>query len=293
MLRNSRTRNHIISYLCALNLSQMSHGICLLSIVPLRTEPNHKAEMCTQLLFGELYTVLQSENGWHKVKLAFDDYEGWISAKGHTEIGESEFEQLSGADTRCAMDLVQIVTNETAKSQFPILYGSSLPGIEEFRMQLAGQSFNYDGQVSMVSDFEEGEEGGPEDLMELKHDLVNDSMQFVGAPYLWGGRSLFGIDCSGFVQMAYKLKNIPLKRDATQQSEQGEMVNSLDEAEPGDLAFFENKEGKISHVGILADRHKIIHCSGKVRLDIIDQQGIFHNELHEYTHKLKLIKRVI
>ncbi len=271
----------------------MAYGICLLSVVPVRTEPAHKAEMCTQLLFGELYTVLSSQDSWYKVKLAYDDYEGWISAKGHTELEESEFERLSGADTRCSMDLVQLVTNETAKSQFPILYGSSLPGIEEFRMQIAGQSFNYDGQVSMISDFEDDEEGSHDDFMEIKHDLVSDSMQFLGAPYVWGGRSLFGIDCSGLVQMAYKLKNIRLKRDASQQAEQGEPVLSLDEAEPGDLAFFENEEGKISHVGILADRQKILHCSGKVRLDIIDQQGIFHNDLHEYTHKLKTIRRVI
>ena len=271
----------------------MSHGICLLSIVPVRTEPTHKAEMCTQLLFGELYTVLHTENDWLKVQLAYDDYEGWISIKGHTALDEGEFGQLARADTRCSMDLVQLVTNETNKAQFPILYGSSLPGIEEFRMQLANQSFVYDGQVSMVSDFEEDDENGPEDLMEIKHDLVSDSMQFLGAPYLWGGRSLFGIDCSGLVQMAYKLKNIRLKRDAAQQAGQGEAVNSLDEAEPGDLAFFENEEGKISHVGILADRQKILHCSGRVRLDIIDQQGIYHNDLHEYTHKLKMIRRII
>ena len=271
----------------------MSHGICLLSIVPVRTGPSHKAEMCTQLLFGELYTVLQSENEWLRISLEYDGYEGWISVKGHAAITVNEFDSLTETNARAAIDLVQLVTNETKKEQFPILYGSSLPGIEEFRMQLADQTFIYDGQVSMVSDFEEGDEDGPEDLMELKHDLVHDSMQFLGAPYLWGGRSLFGIDCSGFVQMAYKLKNIRLKRDASQQAEQGEPVNSLEEAQPGDLAFFENDEGNICHVGILADRQKILHCSGKVRLDIIDQQGIFHNDLHEYTHKLKMIRRVI
>jgi len=270
----------------------MSHGICLLSIVPVRREPAHKAEMCTQLLFGELYSVLQTADDWLKIRLAYDDYEGWISQKGHTALEEGEFERLNEIDSRCAIDLVQMITNETTKSQFPILYGSSLPGIEEFRMQLAGNTFAYDGQVNMVSDFED-EDDGPDDLMELKHDLVQDAMQFLGAPYLWGGRSLFGIDCSGLVQMAYKLKNISLSRDASQQAELGEPVNSLEEAQPGDLAFFENEEGKISHVGILADRQKILHCSGKVRLDLIDAEGIFHNDLHEYTHKLKMIRRIL
>lgn len=270
----------------------MNYGICLQSLVPVRTEPSHKAEMCTQLLFGELYNVLQTDNSWLKVRLSFDDYEGWIHPLNHTPIEEEEFNRLLSADTRCSMDLVQLMTNESAKSALPILYGSSLPGIEEFRMQLAGSTYIYDGQVSVLSDFED-EEGGPEDLMELKHELVNDALQFQGAPYLWGGRSLFGIDCSGLVQMAFKIKNLPLKRDAVQQALQGSEVNSLAEAEPGDLAFFSDEEGKICHVGILIDRQKILHSSGKVRVDIIDQQGIFQNDLHDYTHKLMMIRRVI
>jgi hypothetical protein len=245
------------------------------------------------MLFGELYSVIQAGPEWIKVKLEYDDYEGWINMKSHYGLEETEFERLAEAGSRCSLDLVQLVTNETARGQFPILYGSSLPGIEEFRMEIAGQTYVYDGQVSMVSDFDDEDEDGPENMMELKHDLVSDAMQFLNAPYLWGGRSLFGIDCSGLVQMAYKLKNIRLKRDASQQAEQGKPVASLDEAEPGDLAFFENEEGKICHVGILIDRQKILHCSGRVRNDLIDQQGIFHNDLHEYTHKLKMIRRVI
>jgi gamma-D-glutamyl-L-lysine dipeptidyl-peptidase len=271
----------------------MTYGICLLSTVPVRREPSHTSEMCTQLLFGEMYTVIQSENDWLKVILEFDGYEGWINIKSHTALDENEFSSLTVVSPRCTLDLVQLVMNETTKERFPILYGSSLPGIEEFRMQIGGQTFVYDGQVSMINDFEDGDEEGPEEMLELKYDLVHDSLQFLGAPYLWGGRSVFGIDCSGFVQMAFKLKDIRLKRDASQQAEHGEAVSSLDEAEPGDLAFFENEEGKICHVGILADRQKIIHCSGKVRQDMIDQQGIFHADLHEYTHKLKMIRRII
>jgi len=272
----------------------MDYGICLQSLVPVRSSPSHKSEMCTQLLFGELYSVLETDNDWLKVRLVYDEYEGWIHQLSHKPIGEDEFEGLLNADTRCSMDLVQIMANESDKSAMPILYGSSLPGIEEFRMQLAGSTYVYDGQVSVLSDFEDEEDGGgPEDLMELKHELVHDALQFQGAPYLWGGRSLFGIDCSGLVQMAFKLKNIPLPRDAAQQSLQGTLVNSLDEAEPADLAFFADAEGKICHVGILLDRQKILHSSGKVRVDIIDQKGIFQNELHDYTHTLHMIRRVI
>ena len=103
----------------------MSYGICLMSVVPVRSEPSHKAEMCTQLLFGELYSVLQTEPEWLKIKLEYDDYEGWISLKNHSVLDAEEFERLVQAGSRCSLDLVQLVTNEAAKAQFPILFGSS------------------------------------------------------------------------------------------------------------------------------------------------------------------------
>jgi len=110
---------------------------------------------------------------------------------------------------------------------------------------------------------------------------------------LWGGRSPFGIDCSGFTQMVYKLCGMPLKRDAWMQAEQGQDIHLLDETQPGDLAFFDNEEGRIIHVGILTTKNRIIHASGKVRLDSIDHQGIFNSETKRYTHNLRLLKRLI
>jgi cell wall-associated NlpC family hydrolase len=118
-------------------------------------------------------------------------------------------------------------------------------------------------------------------------------MTFLNAPYMWGGRSPFGIDCSGFTQAVYKLKRIKLLRDASQQSTLGEPLSFLTEAEPGDLAFFDNEEGLISHVGIITDQQHIIHASGKVRIDRIDHEGIYNDEEKRYTHLLRIIKRII
>jgi gamma-D-glutamyl-L-lysine dipeptidyl-peptidase len=115
----------------------------------------------------------------------------------------------------------------------------------------------------------------------------------LNSPYLWGGKTPFGIDCSGFTQMAYKLAGIKLRRDAWQQAEQGHTINLLEETEPGDLAFFDNDEGNIVHVGIILRDHKIIHAAGKVRIDSIDHYGINNKELKKYTHKLRLIKRMV
>ena len=115
----------------------------------------------------------------------------------------------------------------------------------------------------------------------------------MNAPYLWGGRTPFGIDCSGFVQMVYKLQGMKLLRDASQQATLGEVVSLIDEAESGDLAFFDDAEGNIIHVGMLIDRQRIIHCSGKVKINNLDHEGIYDANLQKYTHKLRLIKRII
>lgn len=268
----------------------MEFGICLQNIVPVRLEPSHRAEMVTQILFGELYRVIETNLNWKRIKLSFDDYEGWIEEKQHTGLDENQFISLSEAETPCSLDLVQLITNETNKSVFPIVMGSSLPGIEEFRFSVNDHSFEYDGQVSDVSELEEVE--SPQELNDIKQAMVHDAMLYLHAPYLWGGRTPFGIDCSGLIQMVFKLKKIKMLRDASQQAGQGEVVGLLDEAEPGDVAFFDDEEGNIIHTGLLIDRNRILHASGRVRIDTLDHEGIFNTELQQYTHKLRLIKRI-
>ena len=269
----------------------MDFGINLQSIIPLRKEPLHTSEMVTQLLFGELFRINESHNGWFQIRQAWDNYEGWVLGTQVQRIDEEEYLRLLNADTPVVMDLVQLIGNESRKTMFAIPLGSSLPGLEGQFFTINGENFNFEGQVSITSGVEEIET--PEEKKEFCQNLIEDAMMYMHTPYLWGGRSPFGIDCSGLIQMAYRLKKIKLLRDASQQASQGEIVNLLDEAEPGDIAFFDDEEGNINHVGILADRFRIIHASGTVRIDSIDHEGIYDGTQEMYTHKLRLIKRII
>ena len=123
--------------------------------------------------------------------------------------------------------------------------------------------------------------------------MIKNAFYFLNSPYLWGGRTPFGIDCSGFVQIAARLSGISLPRDTQEQAEEGEIINLISEAKPGDLAFFDNIDGRIIHVGIILENGQIIHASGKVRIDTIDHQGIFNEESKKYSHQLRVIKRII
>ena len=269
----------------------MDFGICLQSVIPVRIEPSHKSEMVTQILFGELYRVIENQDHWIRVRLAYDNYEGWIDQKQSYSIDEQEFIRLINAETPVSLDLVQLLSNETRRSILPISLGSSLPGIMENRFPIGKESFTFEGLMADMSAFESMLLS--QNRIKAKQTIIDDAMLYINAPYLWGGRTPFGIDCSGLTQMVYKLKKIRLLRDASQQSTHGEPVNFISETEPGDLAFFDDEEGRIIHVGLLVDKFKIIHASGKVRIDLIDHEGIFNEEENRYTHKLRVIKRII
>jgi len=237
--------------------------------------------MVTQILFGELIRVILHEKEWVHVQLAYDDYEGWLCEPQYLALTEAEFLDLFNKESAVTTDLVQLLSNDTRQSIFPLLIGSSLPGFDGKNFVIRGETYSFEGQVSGAGSFPSGQ------------DIANDSLFYLNAPYLWGGRTPFGIDCSGLIQMVYKLRKIKLFRDAWQQATQGETVNLITEAEPGDLAFFDDLEGTIIHAGLMIDKTHIIHASGRVRIDPIDHEGIFNEELHRYTHHLRVIKRII
>jgi hypothetical protein len=247
--------------------------------------------MVTQVLFGELYYVIERDNSWCKVRLSFDGYEGWIDILQADLIDEEEYTRLDCSETSVTLDLVQLLSHETVRSMIPLVIGSSLPDYNDSQICVGQDLFFYDGLVSesllkQTSTFIQNK-------LKTRQQLLRDAMLYMNAPYLWGGRTPFGIDCSGFVQMVYKLQGLKLLRDSSQQATQGEVVSLLAEAEPGDLAFFDDPEGRITHVGILIDFQRIIHCSGQVQIDSIDHEGIFSAKLQKYTHRLRLIKRII
>lgn len=269
----------------------MDFGICLQSAIAVRSEPSHRSEMTTQVIFGELFRILGQEDHWLRVRLSYDNYEGWIDEKQSYPLDEQEFIRLINADTPASLDLVQLLSNETRRSIIPIPLGSSLPGIKEHRFSVGSEVFSFDGLVAETGLIETA--NTQLERQKAKQTLIDDAMLYLNAPYLWGGRTPFGIDCSGLTQMVYKLKKIKLLRDAVQQATHGEPLNFITESEPGDLAFFDDEEGNIVHVGLMVDRSRVIHASGKVRIDIIDHEGIYNEDLKKYTHKLRVIKRII
>ncbi|MCX6181637.1 MAG: C40 family peptidase [Bacteroidetes bacterium] len=253
------------------------YGICLLSQVPCRREASDKSEIVTYLLFGEVYVVLESTEKWLKIKSHFDAYESWICAKQHTTISEKEFNAINATPPALSNELVQVIQEN--QEYIPIVIGSSLPLLKDKKMTIGDRTFTFDGSLL--------EPGAPD-----RNKILEYAFMYLNAPYLWGGKSPFGIDCSGFTQMVYKLSNVNLPRDAYQQAEHGVACSFVEEAQAGDLAFFDNEAGKIVHVGIVMGNGQIIHASGKVRIDNLDHQGIFNKEMNQYTHRLRIIKNL-
>lgn len=256
----------------------MLYGICNLSIIPMRIEPNDATEMTSQVLFGEHFKVLEKRKKWSKIRLAFDNYEGWIDNKQYVLISEEWYKKIDYSTAVLAGEIINFIT--TKNDNFAsIPMGASLP--------------LFKGKKAFIENIEYSYEGSTFQGKLSKEKMVTIACKYLNTPYLWGGRTLFGIDCSGFTQLIYKIGGCSLLRDAEQQAKQGDALSFIEESEPGDLAFFDNKEGKIIHVGIIMKDNYIIHAHGKVRIDRLDHTGIFNVDSKKYTHQLRVIKKVI
>lgn len=235
-------------------------AITNVSVAPVRASNSDKSEIVTQMLFGESCDVLETNKNWAKIKIHYDNYEGWVDSKQISPISDEDFNQRK----------TQIITEN-------VLY------------------YNHGNEkilLSIGSEVEEDVESNQEEIS-LPERIKNTALGFLNVPYLWGGKSFFGIDCSGFSQIIFKVNGIQLPRDAYQQAEIGQVLDFIEEAEVGDLAFFENENGKIVHIGIMLENQKIIHAHGKVRIDELDSVGIFNKDQNKHTHKLRFIKRIL
>lgn len=259
-----------------------AYGISILSVIPGRAEPADSSEQVTQLLFGEHYEVKEQRKKWIRIKTALDGYECWIDRKQFEEIDEKFFERLEKQKfIPVALEMAGIVVRKTDEQLIPVLFGSSLPFYKEGEFKIGKEVYTYEGQVQ--------EKASKKDM----NLLVQNAMLYLQTPYLWGGRHPFGMDCSGLVQVCFKSVGIGVPRDAYQQAELGHSLSFIEESQPGDLAFFDNDEGRIIHVGILLEDNYIIHASGHVRIDRIDHQGIYNDEHRYYSHRLRIIKRIV
>jgi gamma-D-glutamyl-L-lysine dipeptidyl-peptidase len=257
----------------------MNSVICPLSIVPVRALASDRAELISQWLFGETAQVLESIEGWSRLRFDHDGYEGWVDHKQIIPCLTPNFDpDLRVIDGNTIVDL--------GERQIPLTYGAVLPFYADHTILWQ----NHRVPVQAVTNHRP--------LLERAELLDLYLHPFLGAPYLWGGRTPWGVDCSGLVQMIFILMGIYLPRDAAQQAEEGDVVELLDLCEPGDLVFFDNAEGRIVHVGVVLTRNedddlRVAHASGRVRVDRLDQEGIYNAEEGRYTHKLRLVRRVL
>jgi len=255
------------------------YAACQVSLAPMRAHPSDKSEMVSQLLFGETVEITESKDGWRHVVCAWDGFVGWVDAKQLCPLTPSEYDDYR---EHSSVNLSLVEGLMAADHFIPLTLGAALPRYDGLRCQLGDLIFQFSGPVVT-----------PEQAPRTGEWVAKIARRYLHAPYLWGGRSPFGIDASGFTQIVFKIAGIRLLRDANQQVTQGRPVDFMEQCQLGDLAFFDNGKGNIGHVGIILPDCHVIHASGKVRIDKLDHFGIFNAEQNRYTHQLRVVKRFL
>lgn len=256
----------------------MLGSICIYGFIPVRSEPSESSRLETQILFGESFEILQRRNKWAYVRLRYDGYEGWIDDKLIEKLDDRDVELWDKSEGFIVKrPFVKVVKESDSTVQY-LTAGSRVVFNGEDRnvIRIGNREFYWQGTM-------------PESKVELEE----VARGLLNAPYLWGGKTFYGIDCSGLVQVVYKTAGIFMPRNASQQIETGQVVSFVEQAKSGDLAFFDNEEGEIVHVGVCLGQGRILHASGAVRIDALDHQGIYNAETRKYSHHLRVIKRVI
>jgi gamma-D-glutamyl-L-lysine dipeptidyl-peptidase len=247
--------------------------ICNNACIPLRAAPSHRSEMVSQILFGERFSIVETSGTWIRIETFFDAYSGWIDSaqRGYISWSEEQPGIIASHEMHC-------ITEDG--SQMTLVPGSELFGVSDDLSTFTIGGRNYLLKEPYASH------------LAPQASLTETALQFMNAPYLWGGRTPLGIDCSGLVQIAFKIHGIALPRDASQQAEKGVTVSFISDAKPGDVLFFSADTDNITHTGILLAKETIIHAAGRVRRDRIDHQGIWRDDQGKYSHRLRLIKRM-
>lgn len=257
---------------------EKKYGYCNLSIIPIRKSPDHRSEMVSQLIFGETFIVIETHENWLKIETTHDNYSGWVHFLQTICISNDEFTKISHFKTIVINNHNSKIFNVTDNFYIPLPIGSTIFISPENTYTIGSKRYSYETETNVMN--------------YQQKSIIEHADSFLGSPYLWGGRTRYGIDCSGFTQIIFRLNGINIPRDAYQQASMGETISFIDQAEKGDLLFFGNEENSITHVGIYLSNRQIIHASGLVKTEIVDQYGIYCPHIRKYTHQLRLIKRL-
>jgi cell wall-associated NlpC family hydrolase len=255
-------------------------GIITHPIIPLRASDNDISEMTSQLLFGERVEIIETRENWLLVRSQSDNYVGWVNREMVKLLNLKQEQSLIGILPYCVSRPLLVCQNSANQNVY-LPGGSLLPAYKNGKCTIGDETFTLNTIEETFSTKIDGEK------------LAEIAKQYLNAPYLKGGKSIFGIDSSGLIQVVYSIGGILLPRDAAKQVDSGIVIDFISEAKAGDLAFFENAEGNIVHVGILLNQNQIIHLAGCVHIETIDSQGIISSETGKYTHKLRVIKRLV
>lgn len=253
------------------------YAICYSVNIPLRSEPADGAEMMTELIFGDSCVVLEETGTWSRIINKTDGYEGWLTTKMLTFVSKKEYDSYNPADAPVVTSSFALAFDKDSDEKIVLTGGSVLPYFNR-----SDNSFSVENRRFVID---------PSCLADRGNDIVGTACQYLNSPYLWGGKNVMGIDCSGLTQVVYRIHGVQLQRDARAQVVHGREV-CLSDAIPGDLAFFANPQGRITHVGIIIGNGKIIHASGSVHIDTIDEQGIYSERLKKYTHTLHSVRHI-
>jgi gamma-D-glutamyl-L-lysine dipeptidyl-peptidase len=252
----------------------MEYYICENVFVPLRSGPSHKTEMLSQVLFGEKYSIIDKAGTWIKIETVFDNYTGWLDT--------AHLQQCAAEDISTGNVLNRsLLCYKNDKTKLVLEAGCEIfnPDFEK-KIFFAG-----DKKYIAGDDFSKS-------FVSINDSFADTALKYINSPYIWGGRIPSGIDCSGLTQLVYKIHGIAIPRDSWKQAEAGQSIDFIDQSEPGDLVFFDNERGKITHVGMILSKGLVIHASGRIRIDTIDHQGIYKTEIGGYSHKLRMIRRI-
>ena len=260
-------------------MSILEYGVCRLSVVPVRSDPNHGAVQVTQLLFGDHYEVMEisGDRQWGLIRQYADQSEGWMDWKQHHSISEEYFQQINKTDYKITTEIASPVLYK--KSPLTIVMGSVVPisSSELFKIE---EQFAFNGESKGLGQRRDADF------------ITITARKYLSAPYQWGGKSPFGIDHVGLVQMVFRIAGYLLPRDIKQLVLHGKKVKSFDESRAGDVVFLAAKGNTVSHCGILLDDCRIIHAFGHVRIDVLTEEGIVVPETKVYTHFLHSIRRM-